>query len=254
MPIDFDLAGKRALVTGGSRGIGRSIALALADAGADVAVTSRTGRAGNPVADEIRHRGHRTLSLLLDVRHLVSIRACFDRLDSEWGPLDILVNNAGTNVPRAIFDVGEEDWDLVVDTNLKGLFFVAQAAARRMVDAKKPGRIVNIASQYGLVANVERVSYAASKGGVVNLTKALALELAPHQITVNAIAPTTIDTELMRSQLEDPSFRERTLANIPLGELAKPEDVASAAVFLASPAASMITGHTLVVDGGWTAQ
>jgi 2-deoxy-D-gluconate 3-dehydrogenase len=254
VPIDFELAGKRVLVTGGSRGIGRSIALALADAGADVAVTSRTGRAGDPVADEIRRKGRRTLSLLLDVRHLVSIRACFDRLDGEWGPLDVLVNNAGTNVPRGIFDVGEEDWDLVLDTNLKGLFFVAQAAARRMVDGKKAGRIVNIASQYGLVANVERVAYAASKGGVVNLTRALALELAPYQITVNAIAPTTTDTELMRTQLDDPDFRARTLKNIPLGELGKPEDVASAAVFLSSPAASMITGHTLVVDGGWTAQ
>ena len=254
MPVDFALTGKRALVTGASRGIGRAIALALADAGADVAVTSRTGRAGDPVAAEIRRKGRRTLSLLLDVRHLVSIRACFDRLSSEWGALDILVNNAGTNVPRGIFDVGEEDWDLVLDTNLKGLFFVAQTAARRMVDAKKAGRIVNIASQYGLVANLERVAYAASKGGVVNLTRALALELADHQITVNAIAPTTIETDLMRSQLDDPGFRERTLRNIPLGELAKPEDVASAAVFLASPAAAMITGHTLVVDGGWTAQ
>ena len=254
MPVDFALTGKRALVTGASRGIGRAIALALADAGADVAVTSRTGRAGDPVAAEIRRKGRRTLSLLLDVRHLVSIRACFDRLSSEWGALDILVNNAGTNVPRGIFDVGEEDWDLVLDTNLKGLFFVAQTAARRMVDAKKAGRIVNIASQYGLVANLERVAYAASKGGVVNLTRALALELADHQITVNAIAPTTIETDLMRSQLDDPGFRERTLRNIPLGELARPEDVASAAVFLASPAAAMITGHTLVVDGGWTAQ
>src|SRR5881628_725813 len=159
VPLDFDLNGKRALVTGASRGIGKAIAHALADAGADVAVTSRTGRAGDPVAEDLRRKGHKSLSLLLDVRHLVSIKACFDRLDDEWGRLDVLVNNAGTNLPRRIFEVTEEDWDVVLDTDLKGLFFVTQAAARRMVDASVKGRIVNIASQYGVVANVNRVSY-----------------------------------------------------------------------------------------------
>ena len=253
MPIDFELSGKRALVTGGSRGIGRAIALALASVGADVAVTSRNGGDGDPVAKEIQSGGRRSLSLLLEVRHLVSIRACFERLDREWHGLDILVNNAGTNVPRRIFEVEEEDWDTVVDTNLKGLFFVTQAAARRMVDAGNGGRIVNIASQYGVVGQVNRVSYSASKGGVVNLTRALALELAPQQITVNAVGPTFIETELTRPMLADAAFMEQVHKSIPLGELARQQDVASAVVFLASPAAAMITGHTLLVDGGWTA-
>lgn len=254
MPIDFDLTGKRALVTGASRGIGRAIALALADAGADVAVTSRTGAAGDPVAEEVRRKGRRSLSLLLEVRHLVSIRACFERLDAEWRGLDVLVNNAGTNVPRRIFEVAEQDWDEVVDTNLKGPFFVTQAAARRMVDAGKGGRVVNIASQYGVIANVNRVTYSASKGGVVNLTRALALELAPHAITVNAVAPTFVETDLTRPMLADREFMAETYRSIPLGALAQPADVAAAVVYLASPAAAMITGHTLLVDGGWTAR
>ncbi len=253
MPIDFDLFGKRALVTGGSRGIGRAIALALADAGADVAVTSRTGKAGDPVAQEIRQKGRRSLPLLLEVRHLVSVRTCFSRLDAEWQGLDILVNSAGTNVPRRIFEVEEEDWDTVVDTNLKGLFFVTQAAARRIVDAGTGGRIVNIASQYGVVGNVNRVSYCAAKGGVVNLTRALALELARHRITVNAVGPSFVETDLTRPMLADEGFAAEVLKSIPLGEYVTPTDVASAVVFLASPAAAMITGHTLLVDGGWTA-
>ncbi len=253
MPVSFDLSGKRALVTGGSRGIGRAIVLSLADAGADVAVTSRTGRAGDPVVREIEAKGRRGLSLLLEVRNLRSVRTCFDRLDEEWGNPDILVNNAGVNVPRGIFEVEEDDWDTVVDTDLKGLFFVSQAAARRMADAGRGGRIINIASTYGVVANRDRVTYSAAKGGVVNLTKSLALELAPYQITVNAIAPTFVETDLTREQLADEAFATMIRASIPLGEFAKPEDVAAAAVYLASPAASLVTGHTLLVDGGWTA-
>jgi NAD(P)-dependent dehydrogenase (short-subunit alcohol dehydrogenase family) len=253
VPVSFELSGKRALVTGGSRGIGKAIAFALADAGADVAVTSRTGRDGDPVCNDIERRGRKSLSLLLEVRHLRSIDTCFDRLDAEWGGLEILVNNAGINVPRRIFEVEEDDWDTVLDTDLKGLFFVSQAAARRMVDGGKGGRIVNIASQYGLVANVNRVTYSAAKGGVVNLTRALALELAPHQITVNAVAPTFVPTELTQEWLSDERFMAEIKSNIPLGRLASPEDVAPAVVYLASPAAAMVTGHTLLVDGGWTA-
>ena len=250
----FGLDGKQALVTGGSRGIGRAIALAMADAGADVAVTSRKGDDAEPVASEIRAKGRRSLALLLDVRHAVSIRVCFERLDQEWGSPDILVNNAGTNIPQDLMYVDEESWDAVVDSDLKGLVFVTQAAAERMIGAKRGGRIVNIASIYGVVGRRERVAYSAAKGGVVNLTRSLAIELAPHSITVNAIGPSLIETDLTRDRLQTiPDYRAEELARTPLGRLGTPEDVASVAVFFASAAAAFVTGQTLLVDGGTSA-
>ncbi|OLC55136.1 MAG: hypothetical protein AUH85_10010 [Chloroflexi bacterium 13_1_40CM_4_68_4] len=254
MPAPFRLEGKRALVTGASRGIGRAIALALADAGADVAVTSRNGDDGEPIAKEIRAKGRRSVALLLDVRHAQSIRVCFERLDQVLGGLDILVNNAGTNIPQDLLHVDEASWDTVVDTNLKGLVFVTQAAAQRMVAAKNGGRVVNIASIYGVVGRRERVSYSAAKAGVVNITRTLALELAPHGITVNAIGPSIIETDLTRERLRTiPGYGEEEIARTPLGRLGTPEDVAAAALFFASPDASFVTGQTLLVDGGTSA-
>jgi len=254
MPAPFRLEGKRALVTGASRGIGRAIALALADAGADVAVTSRNGDDGEPIAGEIRAEGRRSLALLLDVRHAQSIRACFERLDEGLGGLDILVNNAGTNIPQDLLHVDEASWDTVVDTDLKGLVFVTQAAAQRMVAARNGGRVVNIASIYGVVGRRERVSYSAAKAGVVNLTRTLALELAPHRITVNAVGPSIIETDLTRERLRKiPGYREEEIARTPLGRLGTAEDVAAAALFFASPDASFVTGQTLLVDGGTSA-
>ncbi len=254
MPAPFRLEGKRALVTGASRGIGRAIALALADAGADVAVTSRNGDDGKPIAKEIRAKGRRSVALLLDVRHAQSIRVCFERLGQGLGGLDILVNNAGTNIPQDLLHVDEASWDTVVDTDLKGLVFVTQAAAQRMVAAKNGGRVVNIASIYGVVGRRERVSYSAAKAGVVNITRTLALELAPHGITVNAIGPSIIETDLTRERLRTiPGYREEEIARTPLGRLGTPEDVAAAALFFASPDASFVTGQTLLVDGGTSA-
>jgi NAD(P)-dependent dehydrogenase (short-subunit alcohol dehydrogenase family) len=254
MPAPFRLEGKRALVTGASRGIGRAIALALADAGADVVVTSRNGDDGEPVATQIRAKGRRSLALLLDVRHAPSIRVCFERLDKALGGLDILVNNAGTNIPQDLLHIDEESWDTVVDTDLKGLVFVTQAAAQRMIAAKNGGRVVNIASIYGVVGRRERVSYSAAKAGVVNLTRTLALELAPHGITVNAIGPSIIETDLTRERLRTiPGYREEEIARTPLGRLGTPEDVAAAALFFASPDAAFVTGQTLLVDGGTSA-
>ncbi|HZP95355.1 MAG TPA: SDR family NAD(P)-dependent oxidoreductase [Candidatus Limnocylindria bacterium] len=250
----FGSEGKRALVTGGSRGIGRAIALALAGNGADVAVTSRNGDDAEPIAREIRAKGRRSIALLLDVRHAQSIRVCFERLDREWGGLDILVNNAGTNIPQDIFDLDEPSWDTVVDTDLKGLVFVTQAAAARMAAAGTGGRVVNVASVYGVTGRRERVAYSAAKGAVVNVTRSLALELAPHGITVNAVGPSLVETDLTRERMRAvPGYREEELSRTPLGRLATPEDVAAAVVFFASPAAGFITGQTLLVDGGTSA-
>jgi len=247
----FDLQGKRALVTGGSRGLGRAIALALAEAGADVAITSRKGDDAEPIAKEIRAQGRGSLALLLEVRNAASIRVCFERLKAEWGSIDILVNNAGTNVPTDLAGLDEDSWDVVVDTDLKGLAFVTQAAMALLADG---GRVVNVASIYGVLGRVERIAYSAAKGGVVNLTKSLALELAPRAITVNAVGPSLIETDLTRERLRrDPRFRETEAARTPLGRLGTPEDVAGAVVYFASAEAAFVTGQVLLVDGGTSA-
>jgi len=254
MSASFGLEGKRALVTGGSRGIGRAVALALADAGADVAVTSRNGDDAEPVAVALRAKGRRALALLLEVRNEASIRVCFERIDREWGSVDILVNNAGTNIPQDLGTLDASSWDTVIDIDVKGLVFVTQAAAGRMIAASRGGRIVSIASIYGVVGRRERVAYSAAKGAVVNLTRSLALELAPHGITVNAVGPSLVETDLTRERMRKaPAFREEEVARTPLGRLGTPEDVAGAVVFFASPAASFITGQTLLVDGGTSA-
>jgi NAD(P)-dependent dehydrogenase (short-subunit alcohol dehydrogenase family) len=248
MGAPFDLRGKRALVTGGSRGIGRAIALALAEAGADVAITSRKGDDAEPAAREIRAKGRRSIALLLEVRNAASIRVCFERLHREWGSLDILVNNAGTNIPTDLESLDEDTWDTVIDTDLKGVAFVTQAAATILTDG---GRVVNVASIYGVLGRVERIPYSAAKGGVVTLTKSLALELASRGITVNAVGPSLVETDLTRERMRrDPSFREVEVARTPLGRLGTPEDVAGAVVYFASTEAAFVTGQLLLVDGG----
>ncbi len=248
MSLSFRLDGKVALVTGASRGLGAGIADALKEAGATVAGTSREQGSAEQVAKRLG-----SVPVAMDVSDIASVRAGVDRVASELGRLDILVNNAGLNIPQGIFDVDEASWDAVVDTNLKGTFFAAQAAARYMVAGGEGGRIINVASQAGVVGIEERSAYGASKGGAVVLTKVLAIELAQRGITVNAVAPTFISTELTRTTLEDPAWRERILSRIPLGRVGEVEEIAAATVYLASPAASLVTGHTLLVDGGWTA-
>ena len=248
MSLTFRLDGKVALVTGASRGLGAGIADGLREAGATVVGTSRDPESAARVAEQLG-----SVPVVMDVTDVSSVQAGIDRVASEFGHLDLLVNNAGLNIPQGIFDVDEASWDSVIDTNLKGSFFAAQAAARHMVEQGEGGRIINVASQAGVVGIEERSAYGASKGGVVLLTKVLAIELAQYGITVNAVAPTFVATELTRSTLEDPEWRERILSRIPLGRVGEVGDVAAAVVYLASPAASMVTGHTLLVDGGWTA-
>jgi NAD(P)-dependent dehydrogenase (short-subunit alcohol dehydrogenase family) len=246
--MPFDLTGRRSLVTGSGRGIGRAIALALAGAGSDVAITSRKVEDAEPVAAEIRARQRKSLAVALDVRDGGSIRACFDRVAREWGTIDILVNNAGTNIPTDLVSLDEDGWDTVVDTNLKGVAFVTQAALPVLRDG---GRLINVASIYGVLGRVERIAYSAAKGGVVTLTKSLALELAPRGITVNAVGPSLIETDLTRERMrKDPRFRDVEVARTPLGRLATVEDVAGAVVYFASPEASFVTGQLLLVDGG----
>lgn len=210
--------------------------------------TSRTGESASEVAECLG-----TVPVAMNVNDVSSVREGVDKAASELGRLDILVNNAGLNVPQGVFEVDEQSWDAVIGTNLKGCFFTSQAAARHMVDGDSGGRIINVGSQAGVVGIEERSAYGASKGGVSVLTKVLALELAEYNVTVNTVAPTFVATELTRSTLEDPEWRERVLSRIPLGRVGEVEDVAAAVVYLASPAAAMVTGHTLLVDGGWTA-
>ncbi len=248
------LDGKKALVTGAGSGLGEAIAIALAEAGADVAMSELPEKmaALDSVCERVRSLGKKAVPLALHLPDLNSINEAVEGAVEAMGTIDILVNNAGVNIPQAALQVTEADWDCVLDVNLKGAFFMAQRAARAMV-ASGGGRIINIASQNGVVGYYKRAAYCASKAGLVNLTRVLALEWAEYKINVNAVGPTFVLTPLTQSTFDDPAMRADLEARIPLGRVAQPEDVVGAVVFLASAAAAMITGHTLLVDGGWTA-
>ena len=244
-----------ALVTGSGRGIGEAIALGLAAHGAHLVITDLPDRLGpaEAVAETIRRDyARRALVVPLDVTDIASINATIATTIEHYGRLDILVNNAGINIPKFALDVTEEDWDKVLDINLKGLFFCCQAAGRQMIGQGR-GKIINIASQMGVVGYQRRAAYCSAKAGVVNLTRVLAFEWAQHGIRVNAIGPTFIETELSAPFWRDAAFKADVLSRIPLGYIGKPEDIIGAVVYLASPAADLVTGHTLLVDGGWTA-
>jgi NAD(P)-dependent dehydrogenase (short-subunit alcohol dehydrogenase family) len=249
---EFDLSGKIAVVTGAGRGLGYAISIALARYGAHVVACSRTESELKRVAGEIEKIGRRSIAVRLDVSDIGSIGPMVDRTLETFGRIDILVNNAGINRPQPAMDVTEENWDLVMNTNLKGLFFCAQAVGRVMIPQKK-GKIINISSDAGTVGIPQRAVYCASKGGVNLLTKVLAIELAPHGIHVNAIAPAFIETSLTSPMLKEPEFKAYVLSNTPLGRVGKPSEVGAAAVFLASAASDYMTGHIMLVDGGWTA-
>jgi NAD(P)-dependent dehydrogenase (short-subunit alcohol dehydrogenase family) len=250
----FDLEGRTALVTGAARGLGRAIALALADAGADVALGLRDPANGGEVASQIEAMGRRALPLAMDVRDLGQIRGAVDDAVATLGRLDILVNNAGLGPANAAEDVTEEDFDLTFDVNVKGTFFASQAAGQVMI-GQGYGRIVNLSSQAGVVALPTESVYCTTKAAISHLTKCLAVEWGTHGVTVNAVAPTFIRTPGTEADLADPELRADIIERIAgLHRVGEPMDVAGAVIFLASPAADLITGTTLLVDGGWTAR
>ncbi|MEM7729755.1 MAG: SDR family NAD(P)-dependent oxidoreductase [Pseudomonadota bacterium] len=245
----FRLTGRRALITGAGRGIGRACAAALADAGAEVVLVARTHGEVEQVADDIRSQGGKAQAHKLDVTDVGAVIAFMEAQE----PFEILVNNAGTNRPKSIFDVEAEDYDAVFQLNVRSLVLLTRQCAIRLRDAGKAGSFIHIGSQMGHVGGPERTLYCASKWAVEGFNKALALDLAPYGIRTNTIAPTFIETPLTRPYFEDAAFREGVLHKIKLGRLGQVEDIMGAVVYLASNASSLVTGTSLIVDGGWTA-
>ncbi len=251
MPNLFSLAGKAALITGAGRGIGRAIALAYAEAGADLAVCSRTLGEVEALAKEARARGVKAEALRLDVSNLGQCRTVAGQAIDRIGRIDVLVNNAGTAVRKPAVEVTEADWDLVLNTNLKGLFFLTQEIGKHMI-ARGGGRIINVSSVASFIGSATRAAYAASKAGVNALTRVMAVEWGPHGVTVNAIAPGFVRTPLTETLFANPATLAVPLQRTPLGRFAEVEDIAAAALYLASDAARNVTGQVITVDGGRT--
>ncbi len=246
----FRLDGRRALVTGGGRGIGLAAASALAEAGAQVTLVSRTSAEVEEAAAAIRARGQQAEALVLDVTDIDAVR----RAISSREPFQVLVNNAGMNRPKMLTDVTIDDFDAIMGLNVRAAFFVAQAVANRLLDARLPGSIINISSQMGHVGAARRTVYCASKHAMEGFTKAMAIELAPHAIRVNSLGPTFLETPMTKPFFENKAFRDEVLSKIKLGRIGQLEELTGAIVFLASDASSLMTGSALVLDGGWTAE
>lgn len=245
------LQGKNALVTGSDQGIGQAIALRLAEEGADVAVNYRKNReGGEETADRIRKMGRKSAAIQADVGHVAEGRKLVEDAGAAIGPLDILVNNAGIEKRASFLDVTEEDYRAVVEVNMTAPFFLAQTFVRKLVDARRPGKVINISSVHEELPFPHFTPYCMAKGGLKMMMRNLAIELGSCGVTVNNIAPGAIETPINRQMLGDPELVKGLMKNIPLGRIGKPEDVASLAAFLASSGADYVTGSTFYVDGG----
>jgi NAD(P)-dependent dehydrogenase (short-subunit alcohol dehydrogenase family) len=245
----FRLDGKRALIAGAGRGIGLAAASAMADCGAHVTLLSRTANEIEEAAEAIRRRGQQAEVLVFDVTDLAAMQKAI----AAAAPFNVLVNNAGTNRPKPMMDVSVEDFDLIMGLNVRAAYFVAQAVARRLVEAKQSGSIINISSQMGHVGAAKRSVYCASKHAMEGFTKAMAIELAPHDIRVNTLGPTFIETPLTKPFFENAAFKQEVLAKIKLGRIGQMDELTGAIVYLASDASRLMTGSAMIVDGGWTA-
>ncbi|PLR78962.1 2-deoxy-D-gluconate 3-dehydrogenase [Bacillus sp. V3-13] len=247
-----ELKDQKVIVTGGSKGIGKDIAISFAKLGANVVITGRNQNALASTSEELKRYCPHCSYIVADIQNVEEIYNMVDDAIRSLGGLDVLVNNAGVNIPKPAIEVTEEDWDTVINTNLKGTFFTSQRAGKYMI-AQKKGKVINIVSQMAFVGYIKRSAYCSSKGGAVQLTKALAIEWAPFNVKVNAVAPTFIETEFTSNMFNDEAFYKDVLSRIPLGKLAQPSDVAGAVLYLASNMANFVTGETIKVDGGWTA-
>jgi len=244
---------RRALITGCSAGLGRAIAIALAREGYDLALTELSTEALKDTLAEPEIKRRNSVAIALDLRSQDSIKAAFERAAKELGDIDLLVNNAGRALLKPVVDVTDAEWDDVIDTNLKGAFFLSQLFGRACIAGNRPGVIVSVASTHGMTGIAGRSVYGISKAGLIQMTRMLAIEWADKNIRVNAIAPTTVMTESRQQMLSDPDKRAAALSRIPAGRFATPDEIAAAVVYLASPGAASVTGHTLPVDGGLTA-